>query len=869
MQNQKTHHAPPKIAEWILNVLLPDQEWKTPLGDFEELYNEIADKRGVFRARSWFWWQIIKLIPAKIFNDIYWSFEMIKNYLKVALRIIRRNKVYSVINISGLAFGMACCILIFLWVQDEYNFDRFHQNADHLYLVATHERYGTKISASSGTPSAMGPALRAEYPEIVDTARVCNGPHALNFAYGDKRFREEVEAVDASFLEIFTFPLLQGDPKTALSDLHSVVMTKRMALKYFGTNDPIGKIIRIEGKYDFKVTGILDEIPPNSILQFDFLVPIEFLSEHWQFPELLTRWSDFSFTTYALLQEGASYEDVTRKIAGRIKQGNQDFDGDAFLRPFTQLYLHGLGTGRGRIAMVRMLSMIAAFILFIACINFMNMSTARAGNRAKEIGMRKVTGADRFDIIKQFYGESVLMAFLGLFLAVFLVIILLPVFSRLTSKTVTFDILQSPELLFGLPAIALLTGLVAGFYPALLMSSFQPTKIMKETVSRDSRSSWFRKILVVLQFALSIGLIIRTFVAYKQIDFMHHADLGFNRDHLVYMPITGGLERQSEAAKQELLKIQGVSSVSLTSRTPIGFYSGGSDWEWEGKSPDVNPHVRYFCCDHDFANTFEIEMVQGQFYSRELVSSDSVKAGQLIINQELARIIGKDNPVGTRISQEAAHFQIIGVIKDFNYWPLYWRSGPLIVFYKTYHETGEPRYQYIFARLQPENIPQTIADIKSVLTKMNPEFPFIYRFLDEDYDQLYRSEERGGAIFQTLAILAVLISCLGLFGLASFMAEKRTKEIGIRKVLGSSVQGIVILVTKDFLKWVLVANIVAWPLAWYMSHMWLQNFAYRTSMNILLFFVSGALAFLIAVLTVGYQSVRAAVANPVDSLRYE
>jgi len=852
-----------------LNFILPDREWETPLGDFEEFYNEIADKKGISLAQSWYWWQIVRLIPIKILNEIYWSFEMIKNYLKVALRNIRRHKVFSVINISGLAIGMACCILIFLWVQDELSFDQFHQNADHLYLVATHERYGTRISTSSGTPSAIGPALKAEYPEIVDAARICNGPHALNFACGDKRLQEEVEAVDPSFLEIFTFPLLQGDPNSALSDSHSIVMTKRMALKYFGTENPLGQIIRIENKYDFKVTGVLDEIPHNSILQFDFLVPIEFLSEHWQFPELLTRWSDFSFTTYALLQKGASYEDVTRKIAGRIKQENQNFDGDTFLRPFTLLYLHGLGTGRGQIAMVRMFSMIAVFILLIACINFMNLSTARAGYRAKEIGMRKVTGANRFDIIKQFYGESVLTAFLGLFLAVLLVIILLPIFNRLTAKTIAFDIFKSPELLLGLPGVALLSGLIAGFYPALFMSSFQPAKIMKETVGIGSRSSWFRKILVVLQFALSIGLIIRTFVAYKQLDYMHHMDLGFNRDHLVYVPISGVLERQYEAAKQELLKISGVSSVSLTSRTPIGFYSGGSDWEWEGKSPDVNPHVRYFCCDHDFANTFEIKMIQGQFYSRELMTTDSIKAGQLVINEELALIIGRENPVGTRISQESSHFQIIGVIKDFNYWPLYWRSGPLIIFYKTYHKTGEPRYKYIFARIQPENIPQTIADIKKVITKMNPEFPFIYRFLDEDYDQLYRSEERGGAIFQTFAILAVLISCLGLFGLASFMAEQRTKEIGIRRVLGSSVRGIVILVTKDFLKCVLMANLIAWPLAWYVSHKWLQNFAYRTSISLSIFLLSAALALFIALLTVSYQATRAAITNPVDALRYE
>jgi putative ABC transport system permease protein len=794
---------------------------------------------------------------------------MFINYLKVALRNIKRYKGFSFINISGLAVGMACCILIFLWVQDELSYDKFHENGKNLYLVGTHERYGTKTVTHSGTPSAVGPALKADYPEIVNAARICNGPHTLNFAYGDKRFREEVEAVDPSFLEMFTFPLIKGNPATALSDLHSVVLTQRTTYKYFGTDDPIGKVIRVENRYDFLVTGVLANLPHNSIIQFDFLIPIEFLREHWNYPQLLGQWSDFSFTTYVQLQENASYEEISHKISGRITRENREFEGDSFLWPFTRLYLYSLGTGGGRIAMVHMLSLIAVFILLIACINFMNLTTARSGNRAKEIGMRKVTGAYRVDIIKQFYGESILMAFLSLFMAILLVVVLLPVFNQFTAKALNFDIFRTPVLLLGLPGAALLTGLMAGSYPALFMSYFQPVEIIKGVKGVGSKGAAFRKVLVVLQFAVCLILIIRTFVAYNQLNYMRNKDLGFNRDHLVYIPISGALEKHYQAAKQELLKIPGIVKVSLTSRTPLGFYSGGSGWEWEGKRPDVNPHIRYFCCDHDFVKTFEIEMAQGQFFSGELTNTDSIKAGQLVINEELARIIGKNNSVGTRISYKTQQLRIIGVIKNFNYWPLYHHSGPLMVFYKTYHSTGEPRYRYIFARLSPENIPKTITAAKQVITKMNPGFPFTYHFLDEDYDHLYRSEEQAGTIFQNFALLAILISCLGLFGLSSFMAEQRTREIGIRKVMGSSVQGIVLLLSKEFMKWVVMANIIAWPTAWWISHNWLRKFAYRTSIDPGIFVLSTILTLIIALVTVSYQSIKVALANPVDSLRSE
>jgi len=789
--------------------------------------------------------------------------------MKIALRNIKKHKGYSFINIFGLAAGIACCILIFLWVQDEFSYDKFHDNGDNLYLVGTHQRLGSRTATSSGTPPALGPALKEEYPEIVNSARFCNGPHALIFAYGEKRFREETEAVDSSLLEMFTFPLIQGDPESALKEPHSVVMTERMAQKYFNADDALGKIIRVENKYDFKVTGVLKNLPHNSLLQFDFLIPIQFLEEHWNDPDHLDTWYNLSFTTFVQLNEKASPEEVGRKIAGRIKQAYPKDDVTPFLRPFTKLYLHGL-EGGGRIVRVRLLSLIAIFVLLIACINFMNLTTARAGNRAKEIGMRKVTGALRRDIIMQFFGESLLMAFISLGLAVGVVLLLLPVFNTLTGKELVLDLSHNLALTLGLLGVTLLTGLIAGSYPALFMSSFQPVKIMKDASGISSKSSLFRKIMVVLQFAISITLIIQTLVVYKQLEYMRTRDLGFNREHLVYIPVNGALEQHYDAAKQELLQIPGITQASLTSRTPLSFGSSGTGWEWEGKSADVDPMVRYFCCDYDFVDTFKIEMVHGRFYTPELTPAASPQSLQLVINKEFARVIGKENPVGMRLSKGPYHATIIGVIKDFNYWPLYYRSGPLIIFYKTYDPApGHHFYRYIFARIRPDNIPQTISSIKEVYTKFNPEFPFTYRFLDDDYDQLYHSEEQAGAILRNFAVLAVLISCLGLFGLASFLAEQRTKEIGIRKVLGSSVHGIIMLLSKQFLKWVAVANIIALPIAWYVSYAWLRNYPYRTGTGVWVFILTACMTLVIALMTVSYQSIKAARANPVDSLKYE
>jgi len=865
---ERRHYKPPKLAEFLLRRILPDGTWETPTGDFEEFYNSLAQERGIFRANVWYLGQVLKLIPAKIINTTYWSIQMFKNYMKVAFRNIIRHKGFSVINITGLAVGMACCILIFLWVEDEKSYDQFHKNGKNMYIVATHIKYGSRTSTSSGTPSALGPALKDEYPEIVNSVRFCNGPHAMYFAYKDQKLREEVEAVDPSFLKMFSFPMALGDPETALDDPHSLVMSEKMAAKYFRKENPLGQTIRVDNTYDFTVTGVFEDVPHNSILQFDYLINIVFLKELWTFPQLLNRWFDLSFTTFVQLEHNVSPEAFSGKITDRINKEYPREDVKPFLWPFTKIYLHRLGTGGGRILRARMLTMVALFVLVIACINFMNLTTARSGTRAKEIGMRKVTGAYKIDIIKQFFGESVLLALLSVCLGVVLVLLLLPVFSGLTGKTLGLNISDNLLLVFGLIGIAVATGFLAGSYPALMMSSFQPVKVLRGSAGAGSKKSMLRKILVVFQFVVTIILIIRTVVVYEQLDYMRNKDLGFNRDHLVYLPVSGALKEHYGAAKQELLKVPGVSGVSLTSRTPLLFGSSGSNWNWEGKSEDTNPSIRYFCCDYDFVKTFEVEMAYGQFYSEELTKGGSLQSGQLVINEQLAAVMGKENPVGMRLLKRDQQATIIGVVKDFNYWPLHHQSGPLIIFHKSYND--EPhRYRYIFARVRPENIPQTIAGIKEVYETFNPEFPFIYRFLEDDYVGLYVSEERTGSVVKYFSLLAILVSCLGLFGLASFLAEQRTKEIGIRKVLGSSVQGILVLLSKEFVKWVALANVIAWPIAWFMSRAWLQNFAYRTSIELWIFLFAGVLVVSIAVLTVSFQSIKAATANPIDCLRYE
>ncbi|MCP4724092.1 MAG: FtsX-like permease family protein [bacterium] len=864
MDNKKIRNNTPFIGRWLFGRLVKSCDSDLFTEDLKEVYTDICRGRGKIKAYIWFWSHLMRSIPA-FFKTIYHrSAAMFKNYFKIAFRNLSRHKGYSFINISGLAIGMACCIMILLWVQDELNYDKFHENLEDLYIVGTISHMGDVLWRTAGTPPAIGPALKEEYPEVVNSARLNNGTSSVVLSYGEQRYDEEIQAADNALFSIFTIPFIKGDPEKALIDPHSIVMTESTAKKYFGDEDPIGKVVSINNQFTFTVTGVIEEYPHNTRFRSDLYVPLFFLEEYYGRKGYTGTWFNLSFRTYVQLREGAVVDEFNEKIFDRISRVRRGDDCDAFVWPYSELYLNWLGQGGGRMEQVRMFSMIAVFVLLIACINFMNLTTARSGNRSKEIGMRKVAGAYKRDIIKQFYGESIIVSFISMLLGLIIVGLLLPSFNDLTGKLLSINFLGNPGLILIFIGIAILTGLISGSYPALFMSSFKPLSIIKGALSGGRGNSVFRKALVVLQFALSITLIIRTYVVYDQMNFIREKNLGFDKEHLLYIRVNGALTEHSDTFKQELYKNPNILNASVTSHSPTGIYWNGSGWDWEGKDANFDPLVTYFSTDYDFVETFKVEMLKGEFYTEDKVAGSSQTSGKMVINETFAKMIGKEDIIGTQITQGGRKATIIGVMKDFNFKPLYNEIGAINIYLNI-----PRRNRFIFLRLKGEDISETINYIGEVYRTFNPEFPYTYRFLDDDYDLMYRSEERSGKIVNYFAGLTVFISCLGLFGLASFMAEQKTKEIGIRKVLGASVQTIINLLSKEFIILVSVANVIAWPAAYYLSRNWLEDFSYRISLGWQIFLISGLAAILIAVLTVGFQSVKAARANPSDSLKYE
>lgn len=780
---------------------------------------------------------------------------MFKNYIKIALRNIRKHKGYSFINIAGLAIGMACCIVIFLWVQDELSFDGFHENAKHIYRVVYEDHMTEKITRRWRNAPPLAPTLKAEFPEIMDATRFSSWGRFL-VKYGEQSSKERSGFADPSFFEIFTFPFIKGDPKAALNDPNSVVITQEMAVKYFGSEDPLDKTMNFENSVDLFVTGVIENVPHNSHIRFDFLTRFETLHKFWDARDLMDSWDILGFGTYVFLPENANIQALNQKIAGIYEEHDPDIKLKLYLQPLNEVHLHAL-SGGGPIIYVYVFSLIAFFVLMIACVNFMNLSTARSVKRAKEVGIRKVVGAHKRGLILQFFWESITMAFISLLLAVLLVGLLLPVFNTLSGKQLVLNLLHT-EIILGLISIAVVTGLLSGIYPALFLSSFQPIKTLKDF--RKSGSSGFRKILVVFQFSLSVMLIICTIVATNQLDYIRNRNLGFDRANLLWIPSNSELAAKYEAAKEEILRNPGVINLTHTSvlvGTETTYETSSVDWEGKEKDKRVKFHV--VSVDYGFIETFQMEMALGRFFSKEYRTDGQ----NFIINEEAVRKMGLRNPVGKRVSAFEREGTIIGVMKDFHLQSLHLEIEPIIF------KLTESWRLNLIVRVNPDNIPGTISHLKRVFEKFAPSFPFEYHFMDEEFDMLYRSEYRMRELFQYFAILAIFISCLGLLGLASFMAEQRTKEIGIRKVLGASISGVVLLLSKEFIKWVLVANIVAWPVAYFAISAWLENFAYRTNVSMSIFILSGVLALVTALLTVSYQTLKAALANPVESLRYE
>jgi len=853
----------PKILFWILRRLTVYEDFFAITGDYEIEYNGICQNRGRGWAFLWLLWNTIEALFYYFLFIMTWSTIMFRNYLKIALRNVKRHIVYSVINIAGLTIGMTCAILLLLWIQDELRYDKFHKKIDDIYIVSARiksEREQLQVPSVPG----VGPLLKELFPEVEESARFLAGYLPCILSYKDRTFSEpRIFTGDPEILEMFTFPLTDGDTKTALKDPDSLVLSERVAKKYFGNENPIGKVITVDNLYPMKVTGVMKDVPSHSTFHFDILMPLEFYVRNYDKEEDLKGFSNQNFFVFVRLRKGSSFDDLNRKIKEFVVATRRNDEYVPVLRPFAGFHLYRLGDGGGSIEQIRLIGFLSAFILLIACINFMNLTTARSGNRAKEIGMRKVIGALRKDIIKQFYFETSLFVLISMALTVVLAKLCLPVFNTLFQKDLTLEFLRNPSLLGFLTGISLITASTAGSYPALFMSSFKPLRILREFAGSSFKRAGFRKVLVVIQFSLAIGLIAGAAGVYRQLHYVLTMDLGYNMENLVFFSSRGKLLERYETAKNEFLQIPGVKKVSACSTYPTGGRSNSTSWQWEGKDPKLKSLITDMSVDSDFLEAFAIPLVQGRFFRKE--DDHSGNTGEILVNEKMAGILGRQNPIGMQLSwpYRGRKYTVIGVIKDYLPNPSWRGDEPLILL-----QTPES-YRFIFLKIDPENIPQTLAQVKSVFERLNPGFPFEYQILDDAYEIQFNSVRRTRSLMAYLAGFAIFISCLGLFGLASFNAEQKTKEIGIRKVLGSSVSKIVIYLSKDLTRLVLLANMMAWPVAWYLLQRWLQSFLYRTQIRFDIFIAAGVITLIIALVTISGQSIKAARANPVDSLRHE
>ncbi len=792
---------------------------------------------------------------------------MFKNYLTVALRGLVRNKTFSLINILGLALGMACSLIIMLWVNDERSIDAFHKNHKQLYSVYERQFYENKIDAFHTTPGLMSDEMKRVFPEV----QYASGFAWINentFEVGEKAIKEKGSYAGADFFKMFSYPLLEGDAQTALSTPSGIAVSRNMATSFFGGPDQaINKIIRFENKKDFKITAVFDNLNNNVSQKFDFLINwYAFLDDN--------QWSkDWDITinngprTYIMLRPGVDATAFESRIKNFLnsyfKEQHSGFRVELGLQRFDEMYLYpnfknGM-VGGGRIEYVRLFSIIAVFILLIACVNFMNLTTARFMKRAKEIGVRKVAGAVRSSLIKQFIGEAILLSFISVITALAIVVLLLPTFNNLVHKEIY---LPWAQIYFwvSIVCLAIITGIVAGSYPAFFLSSFDPIKVLKGSLKAGPKAAFLRKGLVVFQFVLSIILIIGTIVVSQQVNYIQTKNLGYNKNNTIYVPLDGNLINQYKVFKERALDIPGVKFFTNITQIPTQVETGTYDVSWDMKGPDEKPLFIWASVGYDFTKTLGLQVLQGRDFSKDFPTDSS----GYIINESALQQLHYTNPVGKPLIFWGKKGTIIGVVKDFHFNSLHDPIRPLIMRLNEKETWGNA-----LIKIEPEKTKQALQGLGSLVRSLNPKFPFTYKFLDEAYQNLYQSEEVVGKLSSYFAFLAIFISCLGLLGLVMFTAEQRTKEIGIRKVLGANAGSVFLMLSKDFIGLVLLAFVVASPLGWWAMHNWLADFAYRIDIGWQVFALAGLMVFAIALFTVSFQSIKAANANPVKSLRSE
>jgi len=784
---------------------------------------------------------------------------MIRNYLKIAWRSLLKNRLFSAINIVGLALGMSCSLLIWLWVKDELSYDRFLPELDRLYAVRINYGEDGKIETGTLTNGLLAGVLKKDVPEVQHAVKV-QFPQELLIKVGDKAVKESGFYATTDFFKLFNFPTVRGNADAALADRNKIILTQRTAEKFFGTADVLGKRLRFNNETYYTVGAVLENLPTTSSLQFDWIINYEVQEQDWK-----KTWGNSFCTTYVKLTPQADQAKAEANMRSIYKRYT---DWKAVIHPVLQpmqdvhlytQYENGQATG-GRIEYVRIFSLVAIFILLIACVNFMNLATARSAMRAKEVGVRKVVGAHRSSLVGQFLSEAILTSLLAVGIALLLTNLVLPVFNTVFEKQLVLDLTQ-PVLWLSIAALVLVTGFVAGSYPALFLSSLQPIRILKGTLRFGSGATSFRRALVVFQFVLSTFLIIGMLVVGRQMRYIQTKNLGLDRENILYTAIEGELNeaKRLETFRQELMRLPSVASATTSMSLPQNIHSSSGDLTWPGKPDRLDASASAMTIGYDFIKTMGIPLVDGRDFDRNRPADST----SYLINEAAARLMGMNDPVGREVTFWNGKGPIIGVMKDFHLQSLHEAIKPLILV------LNPANTSFLMIRTKGSQTQQAIADIEGLTKQFNPNYPFEYHFADEEYEKMYRSEQQVNTLVNYFGLLAIVISCLGLFGLAAFTAEQRTKEIGVRKVLGASVASLVALLSADFLKLVLVALLLATPLAYWALGKWLGSFEYRPELSWWIFALAAALAIFVALLTISFQSIKAALMNPVKSLRTE
>ncbi len=788
---------------------------------------------------------------------------MLKNYLKIAFRNLLKNKGFSFINILGLSVGMASAILILLWIQNEVGYDKFHEKSDRIYEAWNRDTFSNKLQCWNTTPKVLARTLERDMPEVEQVTRV-DWRRSYLFSIGEKRLTVKGNLVDSNFFNTFTFPLIKGDPNTVLKDMYSIVLTESLAKSFFGNEEPMGKIVRIDNRDNLTVTGIMKDLPNNTRFNFEYVIPWAFLRKTGGDDQ---SWGNNSTRNYVLLKKNASIASANNNIRYIRKKYNRNWDdkGEMFLYPISRWRLYSKFTNGkedgGLIDFVKMFAIIAAFILLIACFNFMNLSTARSEKRSKEVGIRKVVGASKGSLVRQFLGESILIAFIAGVFALLIVQLTLPAFGTLTDKKLYLDY-GNIYFWFVFIGFILLTGIIAGSYPAFYLSAFKPVTVLKGMFSKSRSIISPRKILVVLQFTFAIILIICTAIVKEQIDHARNRETGYDKNNLIYHFVNGDLEKNYPLVRNELLASGAATSVVKTSAPITEGWSDSWGFQWEGKAPDDKTDFDRFAADDKLSAAFGLQFVKGRDFDLKQYPTDSTG---IILNESAVKTMNFKDPIGKIVKDDNINWHVVGVIKDFILQSPFYPTKPMCI-------EGAKAGFFNVMHIKLNNKNTTADNLKRaeiIFKKYNPQYPFDYKFIDEDYAAKFKSEERTGTLAALFAGLTIFISCLGLFGLAAYMAESRVKEIGIRKVLGASVTGIAALLSKDFIGLVMISFLFASPVAWWFMHKWLENYPYHISINWWVFAMAATLSILIALLTVSYHAIRAATANPVKSLRTE